>query len=290
MKECIYLLRNYYPDYSIENTPVLVQYGNMLTSHSKVSEQKCLHKHDYYEFVLIEEGNAVHKVNGKLFVVEKGTLALIRPDDIHTFLPHLAARYKMYNVDISVEEFEKISAFLGGQPDILLSSKYPRTIILSESKLRDFASLLNRLNKMKPDALRGAYAKAIISSVLMELITMDSQVAPLPQWLSNLAAELSRPEVLCANPEHLFGETGFSREYICRCFKKFFGITPTQYINEQKILLAANLLINTDTELIEICTLSGFENLGYFHKNFRKYFDMPPGQYRKQFRKTEAPS
>lgn len=288
MKESLYLLHDYYPNYSIDSTPVMVQYGEMLKKHADNAAQMHYHQHDYYEFFLIEEGDALHKINSKLFVVEKGTLGLIRPSDLHVLYPHCTERYKMYNVDYSKEEFDGINAFLGGQADILLESPYPRTVVLNEARLLYFTSAINRLRQMKPDAMRGAFAKSILASVLMELVTRDSRVAPLPTWMTELMHELSRPEVLCENTEQLFGRTGLSREYICRSFKKYFGMTPTQYVNEQRVFYAVDLLIKTDTSIIDVAQQSGFENLGYFHKNFRKYFNMTPGQCRKQYGKESA--
>ena len=83
--------------------------------------------------------------------------------------------------------------------------------------------------------------------------------------------------------------SGFASDtFFITTFKKHFGMTPTQYVNEQRVFYAVDLLIKTDTSIIDVAQLSGFENLGYFHKNFRKYFNMTPGQCRKQYGKESV--
>ncbi len=42
----------------------------------------------------------------------------------------------------------------------------------------------------------------------------------------------------------------------------------------------------TELSVTEICMECGYNNLGNFLREFRKYTDMTPLQYRKQFRKA----
>lgn len=74
----------------------------------------------------------------------------------------------------------------------------------------------------------------------------------------------------------------FSKEYFCRLFKKYSGITFTQYLTECRVVNAEHLLINTDSSIAEIAQLVGFSDEGRFISQFRKYYGDTPGSYRRK--------
>ena len=67
-----------------------------------------------------------------------------------------------------------------------------------------------------------------------------------------------------------------------RTFKQTFGMTPVDYINQQRIALASRLLRTTNRYLADISLDCGFNNLTYFMKLFRREMGLSPAQYRKQ--------
>jgi AraC family transcriptional regulator len=68
-----------------------------------------------------------------------------------------------------------------------------------------------------------------------------------------------------------------------RCFKQQFGITPIDFINQQRIQLATRQLKTTDQSIADICFACGFNNLNHFIKLFKKHTNETPAQYRKQY-------
>lgn len=67
-----------------------------------------------------------------------------------------------------------------------------------------------------------------------------------------------------------------------RIFRQTFGMTPVDYINQQRIALASRLLRTTNRCLADISMECGFNNLTYFMKLFRREIGLSPSQYRKQ--------
>jgi AraC family transcriptional regulator len=67
-----------------------------------------------------------------------------------------------------------------------------------------------------------------------------------------------------------------------RCFKQQYGITPVEYINQQRIQLSMRLLNNTAYSISDICFACGYNNLNYFLKVFKKATGDTPASYRKK--------
>ncbi|MEI7584875.1 AraC family transcriptional regulator [Runella sp.] len=67
-----------------------------------------------------------------------------------------------------------------------------------------------------------------------------------------------------------------------RCFKQQYGVTPVEYINQQRIQLSMKLLNNTIYSISDICFACGYNNLNYFLKVFKKTTGDTPANYRKK--------
>ena len=70
--------------------------------------------------------------------------------------------------------------------------------------------------------------------------------------------------------------------YFHNCFKTAVGKTPHEYLNEQRIKRAANLLLSKTWNLAEIAYECGFSSQSYFNYAFKKAMNMTPRQYMKK--------
>lgn len=81
----------------------------------------------------------------------------------------------------------------------------------------------------------------------------------------------------------LAGLLSMNEQYFCRFFKKAIGRSPIDYLNEYRVRQAVRLLEETNLPVTEICLECGFNNMGNFLKEFKKYMKITPLQYRKHF-------
>ena len=75
--------------------------------------------------------------------------------------------------------------------------------------------------------------------------------------------------------------TGISRYYVSHLFKELMNTTFVGYVNDLRLNRAAMLLLTTDSPIIEIAALSGFNNLSNFNRAFKLHFGKTPSAYRK---------
>lgn len=73
-----------------------------------------------------------------------------------------------------------------------------------------------------------------------------------------------------------------SEKYISRYFKEHFHITLSQYITHLRLEHAKQLLQDTDIPVTEIAMQSGYQNVSYFIRSFKKTYGVSPLKYRKK--------
>lgn len=84
-------------------------------------------------------------------------------------------------------------------------------------------------------------------------------------------------------------ELGMSGEYFSRFFSKTMKKSFFEFLNEYKINVACRLLIETDRQVAEVCYASGYESSTFFYRQFRKFKQLPPQEYRLRYRKASRP-
>ena len=76
---------------------------------------------------------------------------------------------------------------------------------------------------------------------------------------------------------------GMEKATFCVFFKKQTGKSFFSYLAEYRISLSCEMLLKTTKSVSEICIASGFRDIPYYNRLFRKINNMPPTQYRKEF-------
>lgn len=74
---------------------------------------------------------------------------------------------------------------------------------------------------------------------------------------------------------------GLSQRQLERRFQETFRTTPRQYIVRLRVLIASDLLLNTDAPITDIAIESGFYDHSSFIRHFRTIFETTPLAYRK---------
>jgi AraC family transcriptional regulator of adaptative response / DNA-3-methyladenine glycosylase II len=74
---------------------------------------------------------------------------------------------------------------------------------------------------------------------------------------------------------------GVTDRHLRRVFQQEFGVSPVDYAQTQRLLLAKRLLTDTALPVLEVAMASGFASLRRFNDLFRTRYRMTPGALRK---------
>ena len=234
------------------------------------------HTHDHFEIFLMLEGRARHLLNGREESLCEGTLCLLRPEDVHGFAD-LSGEIRCVNVVFRPGCFETLIDLLGGESLWRFLDGEGKRMLLSPPVVRclmDAAVQASMYPEEEPQRLLMlALGQAILSGKL-------SRRQSLPLWLEEVVHKYQFPERFTRPIDQLYALCGRSREHVCRCFRRYLGMTPTQFINDLRLSHAHYLLRTTQRTVVEISLLCGFESLSHFNHLFRERYGDPPSKCR----------
>ena len=73
-----------------------------------------------------------------------------------------------------------------------------------------------------------------------------------------------------------------SKATFFRVFKRELGLTPVEFIIQERLAEAKRLLRNPLVTVTDVCFRAGFNNTAYFQKLFKQYEGVTPGMYKRQ--------
>ena len=72
-----------------------------------------------------------------------------------------------------------------------------------------------------------------------------------------------------------------SKPNFFRCFKREFGISPVDFVIQERIKAAKKLLKDVNVTISQVCYSVGINNLSYFFKLFKRVEGVTPNEFRK---------
>lgn len=154
---------------------------------------------------------------------------------------------------------------------------------------KELAGLINKLISI---SMEDSVTKdALADLTLKELLIRTIQTQNLQQVDDNrsLPATNSFGEVITYIRTHLAENINIntlcqlacmSKSSFFRAFKTTFGLSPVEYIIRERIRLSKRLLTDPGISIASACYESGFNNLHYFSRIFKRLEGMAPTAYR----------
>lgn len=243
------------------------------------------HYHEFYEFFLILDGNALHLINNTKIPLTKGSLVFIRPNDIHDYVCINSEPFSLLNISFTKNTAEQIFNFLGeGFPSRQLTeSAVPPEIHLNEYEFRRFNNRIASIKAINPqntEQLKTAL-RTFLFDIFIRYFSSDEQAhEDMPIWLEQMCDKIKKNGNFALGSDYFFSLSDKSREHISRCLKKHTGMTVTEYINSIRLNYIANMLRNSNFSISSIIFDSGFNNISWACEQFKEKYGVSMREYR----------
>ena len=245
-----------------------------------------LHDHTFFEVFYIQNGSITHTLNGVTETLTTGDMYFLKPDDSHSFGRKKGNTSSHRDIIFQKKFFEEICSFI--DPNLyenFINDKYKKRITLTIKELNHFEEALTEISTipLSRSNLILASARAIGAELLAKLLLgQHSESLSYPTWFQELLLRLNTPTLIKAGLNEILTPFYYSKEYICRSFKRYMNMTLTDYLNDQRLTLAAHSLTYTNDSVLSICTDIGFSSVSYFNKIFKAKYSCTPLAFRKK--------
>lgn len=160
-------------------------------------------------------------------------------------------------------------------------------------RIKDEFSVLSSVKEIKNHFVcHGVYADTLIELHMKIIFVMISEfhtggrekkdrLIPRYSDLKKLRHSIYENPSSEWNAEDISLKLGMSRSYLHRLYTEAFGVTFIRDVIESRLLRSCELLTSTDLSVSAIAEKCGYENDSYFMRQFKKYKNCTPSEYRK---------
>ncbi len=243
------------------------------------------HKHDFYEFALITEGDFTHNINGNLRDLPYGSLVFILPNDIHALYPN--RKCTQMNLAITEEKLKGLCQLISPTffDDFICLGGKGDYIVLKEFELQWFLDRADQITSLYTVSEKHSYVQLLISEMISSAISITCRNRPtdeFPEWFSSLLTKIKNADWSTFKVNDVYEWSHYSPSIIGQYFKKYKGETIVSFIKRQKIRKARNLLLTTDFDILTIATMLGYDSLSHFNRIFKNATGKTPSSYRRE--------
>lgn len=261
-------------------------FRNTKTRHDPVT----CHRHDFAEIFWINEGRALHRVNGGEQSLVPGSVVFMRPSDTHGIEPLAGEVLHFTNIAFPEESWSALGRRYFEKNPVAFWSRdaLPEMTRVAPSRLDGLNRSADALAQSPRERL---YLERFVIDLVADMI--EARHAPkegrrfpdgMPDWLVRACREIAKPDEFAGGARRFVQLAGRGREHVARSMQQHMGITPTRFINRVRLLHAARQLEMSSLGIVEIAGECGFENLGHFYALFRTEFGKTPRHWRQAHR------
>ena len=260
-------------------------------ANAKRSFQIPIHWHDEFEIIYVKSGFLTVSISGENYIGKPGDAFVVSPGNLHfmgsqtgnvdyfTFLFPL--KYISFRTDDILDDklLEPLnSGHLIISPEIedTVKEQCEQLVEIYGAKKEESQSKITAQIKTKIILLQFILHMwengFIIENDKSGRNTVEKEMISYIQ--QSFTGEISLKE---------FGEQfHLSEKYVSQYFKEHFHITLSKYVTYLRLEHAKQLLQNSDIPVTEVAMLSGYQNVSYFIRSFKKTYGVSPLKYRKK--------
>lgn len=253
-----------------------------------------LHWHDEMEIIYIKKGSGCVSVDFDSYQVKGRDIVLVLPGRLHGIGRRAAETMEYENIIF------RLSLLHPRQPDAVMEHylaplsqrqlALPVHITPDRDEYPQIAACLDSIDRIRQTFPPGfeLYIKGKLFELFYILFSACATPAaghPAGQNRMDKTRQILKyieqhyPEKLSI--QTMAAVSGFSQSHFMKFFKSALGTSFTAYLNDYRLTMASRLLLASGDSILHIAADTGFDNLSYFNRMFKKKFGTTPSGFRK---------
>ncbi|MDR3595014.1 AraC family transcriptional regulator [Clostridium sp.] len=252
------------------------------------------HWHEEIEIIFIEKGTGKFKVDLDSYILKEGDILIIKPFSLHSMHPindlHCSWNVMLFNLGMlnsSVTDGCLIQYFAP-----ILNNEHQLPLIINK-ECNGYNEIFTCISEIFYcfNTKKVAFELKLKSLLFYFFSLLYENDLILKKKVVPLTNEATRKIKIILNYIHenymndlsildISKTCNLSQYYFMKFFKKYLGITCTDYINVYRLDMASKLLNTTDKPITEISFETGFNSVSYFNKLFKEKFKVTPKEFR----------
>ncbi len=249
------------------------------------------HTHPFHEIGIVEEGKCCWVFPNSRVVVPQAHAILVPQGVAHREVAINRQYYRVSWLGFAFVDPVDTEAILAWSEQVLpVVSVFPelqqRIQWVHEEMNQGRSGMLARINLLIQEIILLIFRESLPNDGADELTSSKWGESPLNEHQLNTV--LAAAHMLESNyqvpisMERLAHHLGWSLPYFSTMFKKYFSVPPVQYLTRVRLKKVRELLETTSKSIQTIAKETGFYDVAYLSRQFRREFGQSPNQYRRQ--------
>lgn len=252
-----------------------------------------LHWHDEVELVYIKKGRGNLTVDFREYPVSGPSLVLILPGQLHSICqePGESMEYEniIFHPNMLLSRQNDVTATEFLLPLLHGTLSVPTLYTPQDPYYTEVIAAIDACDEISKTKPKG-FELYIKSRLYQFFYVLCSRCRDSERVKAGNRKTLDKMKIILKYIEHHYmdkitiadiaAEVQFSESHFMRYFKKTMGTTFTDYLKDYRLTMAARLLTTSDSTVLAIAGETGFDNLSYFNRSFKKKYALTPREFR----------
>ena len=248
------------------------------------------HHHPFHELVVAVAGRGIHPVAEKSYGLLPGDTLLLPGNTFHQARPDRTTPLEICFVCFTNQHLHDLvpagigTMFLQAEADKHYFHRPPEDVARENLELAQMLGIeMARQRPFGQDKIGVILAQLLLNhcrATVSSTTPESPHITPIRDICDRISDNPAKP----ISVDQTAKLAGMSRAAFTRAFRRQTGMSLMEFVNAARIHRAMRLLAESELEISVVAIQSGYDNLGYFYRQFKHNTLYSPRKYRERMR------
>lgn len=258
------------------------------------------HKQDFIEIMYVYSGEITYLIGEKPLHLHTGDMLVLTPHLKHQIVPEDEHAIGLY-FRVLPEFFDIIIKLLKNRVYLsdyvlymLKRSSLPQSLLFSLKGEKKIENIMENIvySVIEPKNEDPAILQTSLSLVFLELLNTRENLClygefNYPELVVQASLRFLEDHYNSTNLLELSEMIGIEEMQLGKIIEDKLGVTFWEILTHKRFLKAVFMLVETELTVEEIAETTGYENISFFYRQFKRRYNMTPYQFRKKSRSMD---